>query len=52
VPKDRTEIAVLLYTYLLDQALEEICDEMRRRPDWARVPLEAALQLLEAPWPS
>ncbi|MGE5647342.1 MAG: maltose alpha-D-glucosyltransferase [Acidobacteriota bacterium] len=52
LPKSRESIAVMLLTFLLDAALEEVLYELSARPDWAGLPLQGILNVMEASWPS
>jgi maltose alpha-D-glucosyltransferase/alpha-amylase len=49
VPRRRSELDVLLDSFLLSKALYEIAYEVNNRPDWLHVPVRGLLQLLE-PW--
>jgi maltose alpha-D-glucosyltransferase/alpha-amylase len=51
VPKTRESLAILLYSYLLEKALQEMAYETQHRPAWVRIPLHGIQQLMEAPWP-
>jgi maltose alpha-D-glucosyltransferase/alpha-amylase len=46
LPSDRNELRVLLDAYLLEKAFYEIGYELNNRPDWVRIPLRGALDLL------
>jgi maltose alpha-D-glucosyltransferase/alpha-amylase len=48
LPKSRDGLEILLDTLLLDKAMYELRYELNYRPDWARIPIEGILQLLEA----
>jgi len=48
LPKDPTELQVLLDAYLLEKAVYELGYELNNRPDWVKVPLQGLLQLLAA----
>jgi maltose alpha-D-glucosyltransferase/alpha-amylase len=47
LPKQETELRVLLDAYLLEKALYEVSYELNSRPDWLIVPLRGILQLLD-----
>ncbi len=49
VPQDDADLRLLLDHCVLEQTLEQVSDELRRRPEWARVPLGMLLRMLEAP---
>jgi maltose alpha-D-glucosyltransferase/alpha-amylase len=40
-------LQVLLDAYLLEKAVYELGYELNNRPDWAEIPLQRILQLLE-----
>jgi trehalose synthase-fused probable maltokinase len=40
-----------LALYLLEKALSELAFELELRPDWARIPVQAILELVETPAP-
>jgi maltose alpha-D-glucosyltransferase / alpha-amylase len=46
LPSDRKELGLLLDAYLLEKALYEIGYELNNRPDWVRIPIRGALDLL------
>jgi len=46
LPKDPTELQVLLDAYLLAKAVYELGYELNNRPDWLKVPLRGLIQLL------
>jgi maltose alpha-D-glucosyltransferase / alpha-amylase len=46
LPKNRTELSVLLDAFLLDKAIYEIGYELNNRPEWIKIPLQGVLQLL------
>jgi maltose alpha-D-glucosyltransferase / alpha-amylase len=46
LPKDPTELQVLLEVYLLEKAVYELGYELNNRPEWVKVPLQGLLQLL------
>jgi maltose alpha-D-glucosyltransferase/alpha-amylase len=48
LPRDPSEIQVLLDAYLLEKAIYELGYELNNRPDWVKVPLQGLLQLLAA----
>ncbi len=47
LPKTSQELQVLLNAYLLEKAVYELGYELNNRPDWAEIPLQRILQLLE-----
>jgi maltose alpha-D-glucosyltransferase/alpha-amylase len=47
VPTDRQQLETLLSCSLLEKAMSELRYELDNRPDWAIVPLDAILQLLD-----
>jgi maltose alpha-D-glucosyltransferase/alpha-amylase len=47
LPKTNQELQVLLDTYVLEKAVYELGYELNNRPDWADIPLQRILQLLE-----
>lgn len=47
LPKSRSELEILLRTYLLDKAIYEVGYELNNRPGWVKIPLQGVLQLLE-----
>jgi maltose alpha-D-glucosyltransferase/alpha-amylase len=47
LPKTTQELQVLLDTYLLEKAVYELGYELNNRPDWAEIPLQRIVQLLE-----
>jgi maltose alpha-D-glucosyltransferase/alpha-amylase len=46
IPESEEEIAVLLDALLLEKALYEVAYELRNRPAWAAIPLQAVLHAL------
>jgi maltose alpha-D-glucosyltransferase/alpha-amylase len=44
LPKDRTQLNVLLRAYLLEKALYELRYELNNRPDWVNIPLQGITQ--------
>jgi maltose alpha-D-glucosyltransferase/alpha-amylase len=46
LPPDRDAVRILLEAYLLEKALYEIGYELNNRPNWLRIPLRGALDLL------
>jgi maltose alpha-D-glucosyltransferase/alpha-amylase len=52
LPKSRESLGIMLLSYLLDKALEEVLYELSSRPDWVRLPLYGILQVMEASWPA
>jgi len=51
VPQNDADLRLLLDHCLLEQTLEEARDELRLRPDWARVPLGMLLRILQTSRP-
>jgi len=51
IPANDADLRVLLDHCLLEQALEGASEELRSRPDWARVPIGMLLRLLQSPQP-
>jgi maltose alpha-D-glucosyltransferase/alpha-amylase len=49
LPAAKENAQLLLDVYLLEKALYELAYELNNRPDWARIPLQGILQLLEEP---
>ena len=47
LPSQRSELGVLLDSYLLDKAVYEIGYELNNRPDWLEIPFEGALELMK-----
>jgi len=50
LPHSMEQTAFLLYTFLLDKAVQETAYDVRNRPEWLRVPLESILNLMNARW--
>ena len=48
IPESRDEFRILLNAYMLERALLEIRYEVRRRSEWARVPIVGVFELLDA----
>jgi maltose alpha-D-glucosyltransferase / alpha-amylase len=48
IPESRDEFRILLNAYMLERALIEIRYEVRRRSEWARVPIVGVFELLDA----
>jgi maltose alpha-D-glucosyltransferase/alpha-amylase len=48
IPESRDEFRILLNAYMLERALIEIRYEVRRRSEWARVPVVGVFELLDA----
>lgn len=46
LPARPEELELLLHAYLLGKALQEMSDELARRPDWVIIPLHGILHLL------
>jgi maltose alpha-D-glucosyltransferase/alpha-amylase len=51
IPSNDADLRLLLDHCLLEQALEGASEELRNRPDWARVPIGVLLRLLESRQP-
>ncbi len=51
LPRSSENMAVLLFTFLLEKAIYDVGTELAARPDWAGVPLHAILQMMETSWP-
>jgi maltose alpha-D-glucosyltransferase/alpha-amylase len=47
VPRNRTDLQILLDAFYLEKAVYELSYELNNRPDWVRIPLQGILQLLE-----
>ncbi len=45
LPKTRTELQVLLDSYLLEQVIADLGDKLNYQPDWVDIPLQRILQL-------
>ncbi len=48
IPQNEAELRMLLEHCLLEQALEGASEELRKRPDWARVPIGMLLRILQS----
>jgi maltose alpha-D-glucosyltransferase / alpha-amylase len=48
LPKDRSELEVVLDALLLEKAVYELGYEANNRPDWVKIPIKGVLQLLES----
>ena len=46
LPESRREMTVLLKAHLLEKAVHEVAYELRNRPTWTRIPLQAILDLV------
>ena len=46
LPSSAAELQILLDAYLLEKALYEIIYELNNRPEWVRIPIRGALELL------
>jgi maltose alpha-D-glucosyltransferase/alpha-amylase len=46
VPRQPSEVALLLDVYTLEKALYEVAYELNNRPDWVRIPLAGIRELL------
>jgi maltose alpha-D-glucosyltransferase/alpha-amylase len=51
MPKERSELELLLDVFLLDKAVYELGYELNNRPDWVQVPLHGILDLIRVPEP-
>lgn len=49
IPKDADELREMLECYLLERAFIELQNELKNRPEWARVPFEGILQIIRKP---
>ncbi|MCA1711926.1 MAG: phosphotransferase, partial [Actinobacteria bacterium] len=49
VPEDSAQLRVLLESLLLEKSIYELSYELNNRPTWLHIPLQGALQLVEAP---
>ncbi|MEH2176942.1 maltose alpha-D-glucosyltransferase [Nostoc sp.] len=47
LPNTREELDVLLFAYLLEQAIDALGYELNNRSDWVKIPLQFILQLLD-----
>ncbi|MGE0683893.1 MAG: maltose alpha-D-glucosyltransferase [Candidatus Binatia bacterium] len=47
MPRNRTDLQILLDVFLLEKAVYELSYELNNRPTWVQVPLRGILQLLE-----
>ena len=47
LPRQREELVVLLDTFLLNKAVNELGTELNHRPEWLKIPLPSLLPLLE-----
>jgi maltose alpha-D-glucosyltransferase / alpha-amylase len=52
IPQNEAELRLLLDHCLLEQVLENASEELRNRPEWARVPIGMLLRILESPRPA
>jgi maltose alpha-D-glucosyltransferase/alpha-amylase len=48
VPASAEDRSALLSAYVLDKALYEVRYELNNRPDWAPIPIEGVVQIIEA----
>ena len=48
IPANDADLRLLLDHCLLEQALEGTSEELRSRPDWARVPIGMLLRIMES----
>jgi maltose alpha-D-glucosyltransferase/alpha-amylase len=51
IPQNEADLRMLLDHCLLEQTLEEAREELRQRPDWARVPVGMLLRIIQSPAP-
>ena len=49
IPANDADLRMLLDHCLLEQSLEGVSEELRQRPDWARVPIGMLLRIIESP---
>uniref|UniRef100_A0A7C3SMR1 Maltokinase n=1 Tax=Desulfobacca acetoxidans TaxID=60893 RepID=A0A7C3SMR1_9BACT len=47
LPRDESELQILLDAFCLEKAVYELAYELNNRPEWVRIPLQGILQLLE-----
>ena len=47
LPKNESDLQVLLDAYCLEKAIYELGYELNNRPDWIKVPLQGIFQLLQ-----
>jgi maltose alpha-D-glucosyltransferase/alpha-amylase len=47
MPRNRTDLQILLDVFLLEKAVHALSHELNNHPTWVRVPLRGILQLLE-----
>jgi maltose alpha-D-glucosyltransferase/alpha-amylase len=52
LPSDPEQLRTMLLTYLLNQVMDELGDELRRGSDNVRAPLQAMVYLMEEPLPA
>lgn len=52
LPHTPEQVEILLQAHLLEKAVFELGYELRHRPDWAKIPLRAILQLMEQKKPA
>jgi maltose alpha-D-glucosyltransferase/alpha-amylase len=46
LPLAKNDVAILLNAHLLDKAVHEVAYELKHRPAWTRIPLQAIVVLL------
>jgi maltose alpha-D-glucosyltransferase/alpha-amylase len=46
IPRNRTDLQILLEAFVLEKAVYELSYELNTRPDWVRIPLRGIVQLL------
>jgi len=47
LPQDKSELQVLLNTFILEKSISQLDYELRNRPDWVEIALQRTLKLLE-----
>jgi maltose alpha-D-glucosyltransferase/alpha-amylase len=48
LPKDKTDLTILLKVFLLEKALYEIEYELGHRPDWIHIPIDAVIRMIDS----
>ncbi len=48
LPKGQEQTRAMLIAFLLERALRDVEHEVEHRPDWARIPMRAIIDLLAA----